>query len=114
MLTSDQHGSIVLPQATGRANEAANALVQTGEMLAGAPETTGATAVLASAPNQVASLVEMSTQSKIIQSEYFSGMLFQDRETKRYFWLWGELPTWLMAVDRCTGETLLTLWNADK
>ena len=102
VVTSGKHGTLVLPNQQHRAQAASAAMARNAELLATWQE--GKRGDAGSQPVQVSQLVEMSTQSKIIQCEHFVGMLFQDYLSGQYFWLWGELPTWLMAVDRCTGE----------
>ena len=98
VLTTDKHGTVVLPR-----REATSALAEVSsaaEMLAAE---TGA-GLVASGSAGMRNLVETSVQSKLIQSEYCTGILLQDYLSGQYFWVWGELPSWLMAVDRCTGE----------
>ena len=105
VLTSNKHGSIVLPHARGRAEGAASALVRNTEFVESLQPSSGTAAGHESKQRQVAELVEASTQSKILQTEHCTGMLFQDTSSKQFFWLFGEMPTWLIPVDRCTGET---------
>lgn len=89
VLTTDKHGTVVLPR-----REAASALV----------EVTTAAEVVASGAAPKMELEECSTQAKIVQAEYCTGVLLKDCLSEQFFWLWGEMPSWLMALDRCTGE----------
>ena len=102
VVTGEQHGTVVLPNQPSRAEAARGELATNAEVLATLQEARKRSG--GNQPLHGGDLVEMSTQSKIIQSEYCTGMLFKDYLSGQYFWVWGELPTWLMAVGRCTGE----------
>ncbi|CAE7255822.1 unnamed protein product [Symbiodinium sp. CCMP2592] len=98
VLTTDKHGTVVVPR-----RDATSALAEVSSVTEVLTAETGA-GLVAKGSAGMRELVETSVQSKIIQCEYCTGMLLQDLQSKQYYWVFGELPTWLMAVDRCTGE----------